>query len=44
MVCTGMTLPCVRLDVLFSGCTKLFNVYLTEYDLHIFLCILLVQV
>ena len=44
MVCTGMTLPSVRMDVLCSGCTKLFNVCLTELDLHIFLCIVLVQV
>jgi hypothetical protein len=40
MVCTGMTLPNVRMDVLFSGCTELSNVYFTEYDL----CILLVPV
>ena len=32
MVCTGVTLPSVRMDVLLSGCTKLFNVYLIEYD------------
>jgi len=44
MVCTGMTLPSVRMDVLFSGCTKLSNVYLTEYDLCVFLCILLVPI
>jgi hypothetical protein len=35
MVCTGMTLPSVRMDVPFSGCAKLFNVCLTEYDLCI---------
>jgi len=29
MYCTGMTLPSVRMDVLFSGCTKLFNVCIT---------------
>jgi hypothetical protein len=28
-VCTGMTLRSVRMDVLFSGFTKLFNVYIT---------------
>ena len=44
MVRTGMILPSVGKDVLFSGCTKLFNVCLTEYDLHVRLCILLVQV
>jgi hypothetical protein len=27
-----------------NGCTKLSNVYLTEYDLCVFLCILLVPV
>jgi hypothetical protein len=44
MVYTEMTLPSGRMDVLCSGCTKLFNVCLTEYDLRIFLCIVLVQV